>query len=213
MDPQSQPSGRSKRDSQRCCNLDRVLAVHIRVNDNTLLRVGAVVVHDAVRESGWCAFFAEREVDLGARIGCREGGIAAYDGGGGEHDHADRDDSGELEDVSHVLDGPTVSGWSHICPGSHHPRPMLVNLKEFDIDESKEKSAGSGNDGYAAPDSCGKIASKSVRESDESACIGYQWQDNDSVAIEAVENYGLVPNHWSKLEDHQAGCRENAKQV
>lgn len=28
-----------------------------------------------------------------------------------------------------------------------------------------------------------------------------------------MEDHGLVSDHWSELQDHQAGCRENGKEV
>jgi hypothetical protein len=69
MNPERQPSSCSERDSQRCCDLDWVLAVEVRRDDYALPGVGTIVVCDAIWVVAQCTLLTEREVYLGAGVG------------------------------------------------------------------------------------------------------------------------------------------------
>ena len=138
MNPKCQPPSCAKRDSQRCRNLKRILALEARADNYTLIEIGAVVVSAATWIHRQCPVFAEHGVDLDARVGSGERFVAADDGRGREHDETKSDDDGELETSVSCLVFVTLGIvlWTHVCPSAHHPGTVLVDLKQLDVDVS-----------------------------------------------------------------------------
>ena len=112
MNPKCQPSGSSERDSQRCRDLERILALEVWTDDHTLIGIGAIVVSAAPRVHRQSSVFAEHGVDLDAGVGGGERFVAADDRGGREHDEAESDDDRKLEiEVSYLVRIPGSAGY------------------------------------------------------------------------------------------------------
>ena len=90
---------------------------------------------------------------------------------------------------------------------------MLVDLKQLDVDVSQCERDSGGDDEHSDHDSRGEVASKGMRQYNDSTGIGNQRQEHDSVAVETVEEHSLVSDHRGELQDHQACCRQDRVQV
>jgi hypothetical protein len=214
MNPECQPTSCSERDSQRRRNLEWIFALEVWADNYTLIEIGAVVVSTATWVHRQCSVFAEHGVDLYARVGSGERFVAANDSGGGEHDEAEGDNDRELlASVSYLVHVMVVLISAHICPSTHHPGPVLIDLEQLDVDVSQCERHSSRDDQDANHDSRGEVASKGMREDDDSSSVGNQRQEHHSVAVETVEEHGLVSDHRGKLQDHQACCRQNRIQM
>lgn len=103
--------------------------------------------------------------------------------------------------------------FAHVCPSTHHPGPVLVDLEQLDVDVSQCEGDSGRDDQHSDQDSRGEVASKGMWEDDDSASIGNQREQNDGVAVKTVEEHSLVSDHRGKLQDHQACCRQDRVQV
>lgn len=102
---------------------------------------------------------------------------------------------------------------AYVCPSTHHPGPMLIDLEQLDVDVGQCERHSSRDDENTNHDSCGEVASKSMREDDDSASVGNQRQKYDGIAIETMKKHSLVSDHRGELQDYQACCRQNRVQM
>jgi hypothetical protein len=79
---------------------------------------------------------------------------------------------------------------------------MLIDLEQLDIDVSQCERNSGRDDQNSDPDPRGEVASKRMRENDDSTGVGNQRQEHDSIAIETVEEHGLVSDYRRELQDH-----------
>ena len=64
--------------------------------------------------------------------------------------------------------------FAYICPSTHHPSPVLIDLKQLDVDVSQCKRDSSRDYEHPDQDSRGEVASEGMREDDDSTCVGNQ---------------------------------------
>ena len=76
---------------------------------------------------------------------------------------------------------------------------MLIDLEQLDVDVGQCERHSSRDDQDANHDSCGEVASKGMREDNDSTGVGNQRQKCDGVAIETMKEHSLVSDHWCEL--------------
>ena len=99
---------------------------------------------------------------------------------------------------------PPVSGIrsqeSYICPCAHHPSPVLIDLQAFDVDPGEDVSYSGRYHHRSDPGSSSHVAPKGAWSYNERPYTRESGKDYDHVAIDSVEDDGLVAHCRDKLE-------------
>jgi len=88
-------------------------------------------------------------------------------------------------------------------PRSQHPYAMLIDLQKFDVDNCHHVGESCQNNQRPAKGPSGQVAAKGVREDDDDAGGGDEGHQDDCVAVQAVKEYGLVPDSRDELQRDQ----------
>lgn len=193
MHKRGQPHCHAKAHAQARTNLLRSSAPKVRVHYDAMVdcRVGTAAL--GVEFLHWIAG-GVREDDLVARLGGVVGIEHCDDDRRDDHDQTERDDSAEIEHHS------------------QHPSAMLVDLEALDVVVC-EANAGSCND-YEQADSrlsC-ECPTKGSSADHEGTGVGNEDEENDNVAVDAVEDEQFVSDDGNELPDHEeAGWQDGAE--
>ena len=179
MDPECQPTRATERKTECGGYLSRVAAREARLHRY----LESLVFAGRIQLDGLLLTHCEYELGTGSRdVDASDG---REDGGRREHDQAEGNNAGEVR------------------PCSHHPRSMLVDLEPFNVYPGEKVSEGCGDDQRTNQCSCCKVSTESVRCDDESPCACARRQENDKVAIDAMEEDDFVSDGWDELETDQ----------
>lgn len=154
-------------------------------------RVGTAALGVEVRH--WDAG-AVHEGDLVARHGGVVGVEHGGDVRGDDQDYPERDDGAEVEH------------------GSQHPSAMLVDLEAFDV-VVRKAYAGSCNDHEQADCRLGiECPTEGSSADHDGTGVANEDEEDDHVAVDAVENEQFVSNDGDELPDHEeAGWQDGAE--
>lgn len=129
----------------------------------------------------------------------RSDGVVRSDAGndlrGDDHDDAERDDGSEREH------------------GAQHPFPMLVDLQALDVVPRQGDARGTDDDQHADAGLRFQAAAERTAADHQCAGIADQDEEDDGVAVEAVEEEKFMPDERDKLEYHEEARGENSPQV
>lgn len=194
MHKYGQPHRHAKADTQARTNLLRSPASKFRVYYDLLVdcRVGTAAL--GVEFLHWIAG-AVHENDLVARPGGIVGIEHCDDERRDDHDQTERDDSAKIEHRS------------------QHPSPMLVDLEALDVIVC-EAHADSGDD-YEHADSRLSIEcpTEGSTADHEGTSVGNEDEEDDNVAVDAMEDEQLVSDDGNELPDHEEAGRQDGAEM
>lgn len=90
---------------------------------------------------------------------------------------------------------------------------MLIDLEAFDIVTCKDNGSRHGSSQDAKANLCRWRAASGGRDNHVGSGLRNEEEENDEVAVEAVEEDELVPNDWNGLEADKKASRKYAGQV
>ena len=123
----------------------------------------------------------EDEGDLLARHGLIEAADFGDDESTDDHDDAEGDDRAGVE------------------PGPEHPCAVLVDLEAFDVDVGQDCADGGQDCKETDVDLRFEFAAKAMTRNHEGADVGDEEEQDDDIAVDTMENEGMVTDPGDKL--------------
>lgn len=194
MQEERHPQGHPKAQAQARPDLFRLAICEACLHDDTGI----------IRRSGLATLGIERGHVLGGVVNGKDlsaghGRIVATgltrDQRGEDHDQTQGDDSGQ---VKH---------------GSQHPGAVLIDLETLDV-VVRHADTRRRDDGEEADSGLGcQCAPKGASDDHHCTDVAHDGEDDDKIAVDAMDNEELMPYHRKELPNHQKPGGKNCDEV
>ena len=160
------------------------MAILVGIGDCRVETASAALRVEFVHRTGFTGWAVD-----GGDLVARHGGVEVI-----EHRN---DERGEDEDQSECDDGAEVEH------GSEHPGAVLVDLEAFDVVVCEADAGGCENHKHS--DSCLGVecAAEGSSGDHEGSDVADEDEEDDGVAVDAVEDEEFVADDGDELPDHQ----------